>query len=172
MNLSQDFLYLAALLVLVFGTALAGDCAPSFPERNPDAIYLVHGDGTVTDTRTHLMWKRCSEGQSWDGSTCTGNVSDHTWEEALTLAEGHTFAGHSDWRLPNRNELQSLVETCRTGPAINTPIFPNTPIAYFWSSSPSASHSDYAWHVNFNHGYVNYHYRPNSSHVRLVRAGQ
>ncbi|KOR27965.1 hypothetical protein TI04_12110, partial [Achromatium sp. WMS2] len=34
--------------------------------------YLIHPDGTVTDTRNGLMWKRCAEGQTWDGKTCVG----------------------------------------------------------------------------------------------------
>ncbi len=72
------------------------------------------------------MWKQCAEGLS--GTTCqTGSAHTFTWANALVYAEASTFANHADWRLPNVKELSTLVEDCRTSPAINTLRFPNTP---------------------------------------------
>ncbi len=136
---------------------------------NPDSVYTVNGDGTVSDTRNGLVWKQCAEGQS--GSACSGSATGHPWSAALGLAAASRFAGHSDWRLPNAKELLSLVEDCRIFPAINNHVFPNTPSSYFWSGSPVADFSDYAWGVYFNNGYV-YDYRYDDGSVRLVRGGQ
>lgn len=173
MSFFRRLLFLTVLPAFVSGMVHAGDCDPGFPEHNPDSIYLVHGNGTVTDTRTRLMWKLCAEGQSWNGNACAGDPSTHTWEEALMLAEGHTFAGRSDWRLPNRNELQSLVETCRTNPATNTTIFPMASSGWhFWSSTPFADNSNNAWIVYFSLGHTSNNNRSSASSVLLVRDGQ
>ncbi|WP_202934521.1 DUF1566 domain-containing protein [Vibrio navarrensis] len=43
---------------------------------------------------------------------------------------------------------------------------------FYWSSSPNASNSGYAWDVNFNNGHVYNGSKLNGLHVRLVRAGQ
>jgi hypothetical protein len=43
------------------------------------------------------------------------------------------------------------------------------PSAVFWSSSPYVGHSNYAWDVDFDYGYVNVSNRDDYSAVRLVR---
>ncbi|MDP4028446.1 MAG: DUF1566 domain-containing protein [Gallionella sp.] len=58
-----------------------------------------------------------------------------TWNAALAAAKDANFAGHSDWRLPNIKELESIVESCGYNPAINRTLFPATPDEYFWSGS-------------------------------------
>jgi len=112
------------------GTCTAGNPNTSTFEATPTSDFTDNGNGTVTHTKTGLMWKRCAEGQTWDGSTCTGNGTGMNWSDALTTAEGATFAGHSDWRLPNVKELYSIVETCGGGPAINQTVFPNPARGY------------------------------------------
>ncbi len=159
---------------MLFGAASvhAVTCTDTtIPASNPDAAYTNGSDGTVTDTRTGLMWKKCSEGQT--GSTCSGTAGAYTWSAALGLAAASRFAGHADWRVPNVKELRSLVEECRTGPAINDTIFPSTPSSSFWSSSPSDYTSTYAWYVYFGNGYSSdYSFRSHNGSVRLVRGGQ
>lgn len=64
----------------------------------------VNSDGTVTDPTTGLTWKRCAVGQTWSRTTCTGTGATYNWTTAKALTS--TFAGQSDWRLPNIRELQ------------------------------------------------------------------
>ena len=161
-------------LLLWSGNAHAVPCQNNLPASNPDSVYIDHGNGTVTDTRTGLMWKRCVEGVS--GATCqTGSARTFTWANALAHAEASTFANYTDWRLPNVKELSSLVEECRVSPSINANLFPNTQSTYFWSSSPKAEWEDSSWLVNFFHG-VTYGFdrshRANPFPVRLVRDAQ
>jgi hypothetical protein len=133
--------------------------------------YTNHDDGTVTDKKTGLIWKQCHEGLS--GSSCTiGTATTHTYKEAIELAENTTFAKHSDWRVPNIKELRSLVARDRYDPVINSTLFPNTPSAFFWSSSPYADDTSDAWTLNFYGGENGSYGRSNSYYVRLVRGGQ
>jgi hypothetical protein len=146
-------------------------CTATVPATTPDSRFSNNDDGTVTDIRTGLVWKRCSEGQAWDGTTCAGTASTYTWQTALQAGAASAYAGKSDWRLPNIKELDSIVERQCYSPAINSTIFPNTPASVFWSGSPYAG-SYYAWLVHFYYGYDSYDYRSDSFYVRLVRGGQ
>ncbi len=152
------------------------------PASTPTGRFSDHGDGTVTDIQTRLMWAKCPEGLS--GSACLGGsaATKHNWKEALDLANLSTLAGYDNWRLPNIKELRSIVEEQCTSPAINLLVFPNTPtVSYFWSASPSANdvYLGNAWYVNFNFGASNVFGdkchgvgRTCYRNVRLVRSGQ
>lgn len=141
------------------------------PSSTPTADFTDHGDGTVTHQATGLIWMKCPLGQS--GADCsTGNAASYTWKEALEAAAASGFAGHSDWRLPDVNELRSIVEERCYAPAINAAVFPATPSLHFWSSSPYAGYLSHAWYVVFNYGSSSIAPRSYALHVRLVRSGQ
>jgi hypothetical protein len=137
----------------------------------------------VTDRATALQWKRCSEGQTWDGATCTGTATTHTWQQALQLADGATYAGHGDWRLPNLKEIASIMETACNDPPINDVVFPGTPSdlsvppGLFWTSASIAHLPSYAWSIMFD-GDDRHSGQDGASPkywehlVRLVRGGQ
>ncbi|MBI4740856.1 MAG: DUF1566 domain-containing protein [Betaproteobacteria bacterium] len=143
-------------------------------DTRPTGDYVDHGDGTATHTPTGLTWMRCALGQAWNGTTCTGATSTYTWDQAKALTQ--TYAGHSDWRLPDLPELRSLVDYLKTPrPAINDSLFPATPDSGFWSGSPIAGYSDLAWYVNFYFGGTGSGLRSSYDYalsVRLVRSGQ
>ena len=157
------------------------------PASTPTAQFTLHSNGTATDTATGLMWMRCSLGQTWNGSTCTGSAATYNWQQALQVVQGVNsgtsnadndnavgFAGYIDWRLPNKNELESIVEHRCWAPAINATIFPNMPTnIWYWSSSPLAYYSISVWGVTFYDGYVSWLSKSDSNvRVRLVRAEQ
>jgi hypothetical protein len=69
--------------------------------------YTDHGDGTVTDLRTRLMWTQ-SPDLTGDG---TIDADDKlTYSQALERAASITAGGHGDWRLPTIDELYSLMD--------------------------------------------------------------
>jgi len=136
-------------------------------------------DGTISDPESGLIWKKCSEGQSWSsaGNNCTGIADDYNWQAALQRAQavntgtGENFS-QSDWRVPNIKELASIVELRCNNPAINNTVFPATLSSVFWSSSPYAPSSNSAWGVSFNIGIDDVNVKSNGNRVRLVRSGQ
>ena len=151
-------------------------CALALPAW---AAFTDNGDGTITDSTTGLVWDKCSRGQVWDNTTppgtCTGVASTHTWAAALaeaTAANSASHRGQADWRLPNRTELESLVQLNAASPAIDGTYFPATPSNWYWTSTTYAPDPAYAWGVGFDNGYANAYDRTDSNHVRLVRSGQ
>lgn len=169
-------------LLPITGTA-AQTCNPnSIPATTPASQFTDNRNGTVTDKKTGLMWKRCSEGQIWNGKSCTGNTVSYTWQGALQQAQAGNvrsgFASKRDWRLPNVKELHSIVERQCDEPAIRLTVFPNTlRWTWYWSSSPRtleewrAWTDDWAWYVNFGEGSNSTRVKSDIGQVRLVRSG-
>ncbi len=168
--------YIAKILlvlsvVLIQHIALAQTCNDTVTSTTPDERFIDRGDGTVQDKHTGLIWMRCALGQTWDGSTCTGNAATYTWQQALQAAADTTYAGSSAWQLPNIKQLTNIVEESCYDPAINLNLFPATPSSYFWSASPYASGNDFAWGVYFRYGDGYGSYKSSYGSVRLVRPG-
>lgn len=74
--------------------------------------------GQWQDPETGLIWMRCSIGQEWNGSTCTGQAITMTWSDAnqypRLFNQQVAFGGKSNWRLPNIAEL-STIRYCSNG---------------------------------------------------------
>ena len=143
------------------------------------ARYVSHGDGTVTDPKTGLMWKQCPEGLS--GAACTTGtafstvVADNT--DAVTqlntvnASVATLGAGYGDWRIPSRNELASLV--CRAAvaaPLINSTTFPANDVVSYVASTVHPSGAP--WVVSFDPDGSVGASSSASKRLRLVRAGQ
>lgn len=161
----------------------------------PQISYQINHDGTITDNLNSLVWKRCSEGQIWNGTTCTGSANNYTWNQIMPQKQQkiwEPFAKHNDWHVPNINELRTLV-WCSNGtaqtkawdnlcsddnsqnektyiqPTIDPTSFPNTPINWFWSTT-IAPDSKNVQIVYFTNGGIFWTNRTNSGHIRLARA--
>jgi len=147
----------------------SGDDA-SYIKPNPQMAYIDNGDGTVTDKYTGLMWKKCSEPDTT--TNCSGAPNTYTWASAIAQCRGLTYAGYSDWRLPNIKELFSLVKyEGSSGPYIDTTYFPSTVSNYYWTSTTYSPNTTYAMIVGFNGGFVSNSAKSNYYYVRCVRAG-
>ena len=146
----------------------SNDCLPDTLETTPSHDFtLLEGGAVVRHKTTGLEWRRCAEGMSWSGEGCSGFSDGFWWRAALQHADGL-----SGWRLPNINELRSIVERCRSSPAINQQVFPDTPETITWTATPSAINEGSAWSVNFTLGTDSVWSKNNHLRVRLVRDGQ
>lgn len=111
----------------------------------PDPRFNDNRDGTVTDNLTGLIWTKSA-------NLPNGRM---TWQEALNYVaslNGSQYLGHSDWRLPNRKELRSLVDHSKFGPPLPsehpfTNISGSSRGAGYWSSSTFAYDPSKAWGV-------------------------
>jgi hypothetical protein len=75
------------------------------------------------------------------------------------------------WRLPQKDELESIVATNCKRPAIDETVFPDTPSIQYWTSTPTGP--SYAWVVFFRTGMSTWNFlRATPFAVRLVRTGQ
>jgi hypothetical protein len=125
-----------------------------------------NGDETVIDTSTGLMWEvKTDDGGSRDRDKY------YTWEEALSYCEDLSLEGYNDWRLPDINELQSIVDYNQYDPSID-PVFLNTVSSLYWSSTSYVGNPHIAWTVHFNHGSMNHYLKSSYYYVRAVRGGQ
>lgn len=148
------------------------------PKTNAYEVLCVRGDGfsegsfqettengknVVIDSTTGLMWQKEYVG---DGIS---------WGEALSYCQGlndENYANHNDWRLPNKNELISLLNYNKSEEPYSD--FPDMPGEYamFWSSTTCLpEYDDMAWGVIFGYGIVsrNYKYNKTEMYVRCVR---
>lgn len=147
-----------------------------YAKTSSRAVRLVRGtpvtpqfqapvDGSVKDATTGLTWRVCADGLS--GADCmTGSAATYDWQAALNRVAQINQAGlggHRDWRLPNRNELASIIDYGRRNPALDDGVFPGFPKAgngnalSCWTSTPYAEQdgvSGKAWAVDFLGGHL------------------
>ncbi|WP_172452707.1 DUF1566 domain-containing protein [Chromatium okenii] len=118
----------------------------------------------VRDNVTGLIWQVKISDSTFTFDQATGYVNN-------VNATG--LCGFKDWRMPDIKELMGIADHGEILPAIDTNYFPNTPGDLFWSGSPDARDSDYAWSVYFGHVDANNGVIRDECHfVRLVRGGQ
>lgn len=130
--------------------------------------YTDLGSGIVKDNITGFFWQKCAAGQ--DAIDCSGNFEAKNWNNAKTYCASLNLGGKT-WRLPEINELVTLLDLSTTSPAINTEIFPNTYItlnAEFWSNTTHANFSDSSWIVWFSYGRIRKEEKSKSFGVRCV----
>jgi hypothetical protein len=144
----------SAAMVCLLCMALMVMSGAAFGAGGQGSPCVDNKDGTVTDNNFGLMWQKATAGPM-------------NWKDAKSYASGILLAGHSDWRLPTKEELQGLY---------NSPCKVKMDVVndWYWSSSPYEGYfrTNDAWGVNFSSGVVYnqdvYYYL----RVRAVRSGQ
>ena len=151
----------------ITSNAARAECDLDKPIEPLASRFEAHGE-TVYDRSTDLTWTRCSYGQHWtEAGLCSGSVKLLDWDSAMGLR----LQGDASWRLPQRDELQSIVAHNCKRPAINETLFPGTPSIQYWTST--ASGPSYAWVVFFRTGMPTWNLLKTTPFaVRMVRTGR
>jgi uncharacterized protein DUF1566 len=92
----------------------------------------------VRDTDTGLTWQGCAAGKSGDNCD-VGSESMMNWQAALLYCEDLDWGSYDDWHLPDRNELQSIVDYDSHSPSIDTTAFPGRLTTRFGRRRPMSS---------------------------------
>jgi hypothetical protein len=135
---------IVGLNVVFSPSALAQVCA------RPAGTYETFGD-IVVDASSNLAWKRCSIGQTWNGTSCSGQAALFTFSQAQTLS-APSFDGFV-WRMPRPEELATLVIADGNCPvAIDQEFFPRSVPRAYWTSTPVPKLTDLAYCQSFAAG--------------------
>jgi hypothetical protein len=134
-------------------------------ETNPIDL-TNNGDGTVTDSLTGLMWQRDDDGTDYNWFAATGTYDLTNNPTTIDVCGDLTLAGYTDWRLPARRELLSIVDYGTANPAIDTNHFPGTSVVSYWTDTERLSS---AWNIEFAEGNINQDSKTNVFRVRCVR---
>ena len=98
-------------------------------------------DAIVEDSLTGLIWQFDATGDS-----------SRLWVDALAHCAGLSYAQKNDWRLPDINEMQSLITTGAEPEHVST--FPGMTEDYFWTSTTNAKDISKVWLVEFRYGII------------------
>ena len=130
------------------------------PSRPLPANYDVR-DGLVYDRTTGLTWERAP------------TLPSSHYAEAAAYCDTLSLAGITDWRLPSRSDLISLLDLGVTGGAwIEAAAFPGTLSVDYWSGSlhEGSTLAPQRWTVDFGSGGTGYDYEDGGTHeTRCVR---
>ncbi len=131
-------------------------------------------DGGIRDRDHSYSWfnrigTNMPDGAS-NGGRCNGGVSCDT-SSYIQAMNQNKLCGYSDWRLPTREELETLVEF-NNDPAqatINRKYFPQAIPSWYWTASENPDREGYAWYVLFRNGIALNDLKERPKHIRLVR---
>ena len=133
------------------GTGQDGELRMGFPWTA--LRFSGNGNGTISDNLTGLIWPQ-NANPAMDAQIARSSDGSVLWPDALgfiTSINSTEYLGFSDWRLPNRNELLSLVNYAETTPGVHLNKAGASDIQEkYWSSGTSAASSSNAWNVNMS----------------------
>jgi len=118
---------------------------------------FTKSENIVYDSKTELSWQSRPSSKKFN------------WSSAKSYCRNLTYGGKSDWRLPNIDELKSLVDYNRYKPAIATTLIDIKTDDWYWSSSKAVSSSSSSWVVNFSNGNDGWTKHSGTSYVLCVR---
>ena len=136
---------------------------------------IKSSDNGVRDKNNSYSWYQPSllEGAQGaaDEGKCKGS-SDCDTQSYIQTMNKKNYCGYSDWRLPSREEMLSIVsfENAASKVTINTNYFPDTLPSWYWTASSNKAHPEHAWYVLFRNGIALNDLKERAKHIRLVRS--
>jgi len=138
--------------------------------------FIVKGD-EVLDSKTGLIWKRCSLGtklgtKAERGNRCAGEKAFVSLDQAMQLAS----AEGNGWRVPSGPELESLIDVTCGSPVVDVSVFPDIApddegTANYWTTNEVGT-ANLIYYFDFMTGRADGHSRGFQLAVRLVKSGK
>lgn len=126
------------------------------PDISP--LNYTYNPDTVTDGKTGLIWQKNDDN------------TPRIWADAITYCDALELGGYTDWRLPTKKELITIVDYKKSSPpVIDADSFPGTVPMDYWSSTTYAGKPKTAWGVYFGNGMVDGASKLENKYVRCVR---
>ncbi|MCO4760489.1 MAG: DUF1566 domain-containing protein [Myxococcales bacterium] len=135
-----------------------GSISSLYGDRRSGSFVWEDGGDAVFDSATGLMWQR------------KVSSTKRKWQDAIDYCDSLVVGAYDDWKLPHKDELESLVLSLTTTPSIDTLAFPQTPAKPFWTRTlyaPNAAHE--AFGVDFENGGTGHALKSEPHFVRCVR---
>jgi hypothetical protein len=154
------------------GTGQDGDTLKGVVWANTRFTDLANG--TIQDNLTDLIW---SKDANAPGPVACNPAITKNWQASLDYVKclnTNSYLDFSDWRLPNRNELSSLVDYAQLNQATWLTMYGFTGVqpVYYWSSSTSEDSTSDAWGVDMGDGDIDGDDKTYSQYVWPVRSVQ
>jgi hypothetical protein len=118
----------------------------------------VDNKDIVIDTSTNLMWQ----------DNIDANTTSKSWIDAIKYCESLSLGGYNDWRLPNVNELESIIDYNSSNPAISN-IFKYVASEFYWSSTSAYNYNNNAIDIFFDDGENSEDDKQDAENFRCVR---
>ena len=138
-------------------------------KRNKDGVKNYDDPHDADNTYT---WYDSNPATNCGDAGTPGGGTDT--EDFIIDLNNANFGGYSDWRLPNREELWSIVDCSirSPGPAINAAYFPDAAASWYYSCTTYAKYTYRVWGVYFKDGASATRHKGESNYIRAVRGGQ
>ncbi len=124
----------------------------------PDGRFTIMAT-SIIDTKTGLEWQKRPPSDRMD------------WNDALSYAESLELAGYSDWRLPRKEELLSLMKhnNKRSCDVLNKNGFKNIKPEIYWTSTFDSSDGNNAWCIDVETDFADTDSKERPFYVWVVR---
>lgn len=157
-----------SIIVSLFAHSALAECDLSMKATTPTTRFVLKKD-QFYDRETGLTWQRCSVGMHWEKNQCHGEVALMSLPEAKEKAK--SLGG--GWRVPNIDELGSLIEARCTYPSVNTEILTDIHDmdegSPYWSQTAMTEIPGFFYYINFIDGSADGHSEGFYLGVRLVK---
>jgi Protein of unknown function (DUF1566) len=165
MNRVSAFVVVAMVL-----SSLAAARAGCYDRAGGSQHRFVLNGAEASDTKTGLIWQRCSVGLLWgDKGTCRGQIAFLSLDDAKRMAS----AAGTGWRVPSGPELESIVDRRCGSPVVDSTVFPDIRpdeegAAKYWTTNAVGA-ANLMYYFDFMTGQADGHSRGIHLAVRLVR---